>query len=218
MMKMTPSRLRLMTPEERRLFEEQEQLYKALGEFFLLWADVETELYRVLIHYAGVTDDIGRAIFSGCRARVMIDFLRNIAHNTKMDAVRANDLDYLCAQTNAINTIRDKIAHYGSVANTSVSHKTLKRSLSNYHRVSKRGAEFNEEISSLIVDDMCADLRRIYYRLSIHCRKDAPTDLGVDVPRDGPTWRYKPAQPNSPKSKNQKSPQAPQRQRKSSPK
>jgi len=184
-----------MTPE---LEEEGERLYRALGEFFLLWADVETELYRVLIHYAGVTDDIGRAIFSGCRARIMIDFLKNIAHNVKIDATRERDLSYLCAQISMINTLRDKIAHYASASNYSVSHKTLKRSVSNYHRVSKRGREFNDEISSLIVNNMAADLRRIHYRLSLHHRKNAPTPLGVDVLRDGPTWRYKPAPLGSP--------------------
>lgn len=216
-MKMTPSRLRLMTPAERRLYDEEQQLFKALGEFFLLWADAELELYRVLRHYASTSDEVARAIFSGSRARTMMDYVRNIAHNTGMEKDRSNDLEYLFGQMATINNVRDKVAHYAS-ASGSVSHAPLERSLSNYYRASRTGNAFHMGINSAIVEQMSDDLRRIQYRLRIHHDKTAPTALGVDVPRDGPAWRYIPAQPIQPKGKNPQTPQARQRQQKSSPK
>lgn len=214
---MTPSRLRLMGPDELRHHEESERLYRNLGEFFLLWSDAEKELYKALIHYSGVTDDIGRAIFSGCRARSMIDFIRNIAQNTKMNGPRKNDLDYLFAQINTINTIRDKIAHYASATNFGVAQKTLLRSVSNYRRSGKMTNEFHIGINSELVEAMCDDLRRLQYRLSLHHRKNAPTRLGEDVPRDASTWRYIPFQPRNPKNKTQASPQERQRRKRPSP-
>jgi hypothetical protein len=45
-----------------------EKFELSLGRFMIAWSDAETELYRALIQYSGVTHPVARAIFSGTRA------------------------------------------------------------------------------------------------------------------------------------------------------
>jgi hypothetical protein len=205
-----------MEPQHRRIAFEHLRYQRTLGRFFLLWADAELAVYKVLVHYCGVSDAIGRAIFSGCRARVMIDYLKNIIHNTSMEEERASDIEYLTAQMNVINTVRDRIAHYGS-AGMGLSVPTMEYSISNWQRVGKLGAGFHTGVSVAHIESMSLDLERIAYRLGLHWRKNAPVRLGEDVPRDGPTWRYTPAPPSSPRSRNPATRQGPKPPPKPSP-
>ena len=76
--------------------EAQEKFEKALGRFIIAWTDAETELYQILLSYSNVSHAVGRALFSGTRARGMMDFIRSIAHNTAMDYDRKKDLEYVC--------------------------------------------------------------------------------------------------------------------------
>jgi hypothetical protein len=192
---------------EQSLNDEGERLYRALGEFFLLWADTELELYRTLLRYCGINDDIGRALFSGSRSRAMIDFIKNIAHNTRMEKVLDDDLTYLFAQINAINTVRDRFAHHGSASNYSVEHPSMKRALSNYHRVGKKGTEFNAAFNSSTIQSINSDLRDLQSRLRIHCHQDAVKLLQGQALSGPPrAWRYTPEQPSSPKNKTREAP------------
>jgi hypothetical protein len=215
-MKIHPARLRSMSKDERRIHDDTELFFREVGELFLVWSDVEFQVYRVLIHYAGVTDEVGMALFSGARSRAMIDFMKNIFHNTEIEAHRVADLEYLFQQINTINTERDRLAHHGSTE-FSIHLADLKRSLSNYRRVGKKGTGFHTNVSSESVERMADDLHRIHYRLSLHYRKGAPTKIGEDVPAYGPTWRHIPEQPNSPKNKTRQAPVSQKRQRKPSP-
>ncbi len=51
--------------------EEHEAFLRAIGELTLAWSDLEVVLYKLLKHYSGVNDAVGRAIFSGTRASTM---------------------------------------------------------------------------------------------------------------------------------------------------
>ncbi len=93
---------------------EDEEFERALGQFMIAWADAEAELLRVLIHYTRVSKGIGRAIFSGTRAKAMIDFMRNVIHNEGMPENRASDLEHVFAQMVLINTMRDHLIHHVS--------------------------------------------------------------------------------------------------------
>src|SRR5688500_3306553 len=86
----------------------------ALGRFIIAFADAEAELHRVLIHYSQVSDAVARALFSGTRAKGMIDFIRSIAHNSEMPAERREDLEHVFGQLAAINTMRDHLVHHAS--------------------------------------------------------------------------------------------------------
>jgi phytoene/squalene synthetase len=93
---------------------EHENFKLALGNLMLSWADAESALYCVLRHYAGVSDDVARAVFSGTRAKGMIEFINNIGHNTNMDSARRNDLAIVFSHMSAINTMRDRLVHNSS--------------------------------------------------------------------------------------------------------
>jgi hypothetical protein len=72
--------------------EEHLEFQRAIGGLILQFSNVESCLYSVLRHYAGVSPDVARAIFSGSRrSKVMIQFIRAIAHNTNMEKARIDD-------------------------------------------------------------------------------------------------------------------------------
>ena len=86
--------------------EQDAGFEQALGRFIIAFADAEAELYRVLIAYSKTDDPVARALFSGTRAKAMIDFIRSIAHNTSMPEDRKADLEYVFRQLAAINAFR----------------------------------------------------------------------------------------------------------------
>ena len=94
--------------------EEHQAFVRAIGELTLAWSDLETVLYKLLKHYAGVSDAVGRAVFSGTRASGMISFIRAISDNTELDSARRIDLEEIFAQVGAINSMRDFLVHHVS--------------------------------------------------------------------------------------------------------
>ena len=98
----------------RQAGEEHAAFASAIGELTLAWADVETVLYKLLQHYAGVSADVGRALFSGTRARQAITFIRAIADNTAMAASQRADLEEIFSQIASINETRDFVVHHVS--------------------------------------------------------------------------------------------------------
>ena len=98
------------------MFEQARKEHKAfataIGELTLAWSDLETVLYKLLKHYAGVNDAVGRALFSGTRARTAMNFIKAIADNTSMEPTRRADLDEIFEQVVAINSMRDFVVHH----------------------------------------------------------------------------------------------------------
>jgi hypothetical protein len=207
------------------IYQENEKFERALGQLMTRWADAESALYSVLRYYAKVSDDVGRSIFSGCRAKTMMEFLDNIAHNTQLDERRRDDLTKVFAQLTAINTMRDRLVHHVDGSEIQIRANDLQRRvLSNAHRVSRKGKAFDFEIGSVDIENMNSDLRLCCWHLINHLDGDpkrqftpypgepiAPLKLGKPY-----AWRYKSPQPNRPDSKNASSPRKPPRQPKSS--
>jgi hypothetical protein len=100
---------------QARLREERARFHASVGRLFLAWSRTEAEIYRVLVKLTGVTDAIGRSIFAGERARTMFEIIDRILENTGGSEVRRADFRFLSAQANAINTLRDGIAHHGDL-------------------------------------------------------------------------------------------------------
>jgi len=90
---------------------EHQAFLVELGQLTLAWADVETVLFKLLKHYAGVSWPVAQALFSGTRARNAINFIRAIADNTEMDPDRKHDLEATFSQILAINSLRDFVVH-----------------------------------------------------------------------------------------------------------
>ena len=177
--------------------EAEEQFEKVLGRFIIAWTDAETELYQVLLSYSKVSYAVGRALFSGTRARSMVDFIRSIAHNTAMDHDRKEDLEYVFLQMVSINTMRDHLVHYTSSSYSYRAEEPQKRVVANT-RASRYGKAIGYEISAEIIEKMTWDLYGIANHLNMHW---GPRTGGFKAWRENPEdseptpWSYKPPQP-----------------------
>ena len=131
-----------------RMRVEDKEFYAALGQFMLGWADVEQVLGEVLRKYARVSEPVARAIFSGTRARTMMSFVTAIAENTRVSPARKEDMTFLFSKIAALNTQRDRLAHYGSFASPSIETISLKRRVSNEQRSNRTSKSFVQFVGS----------------------------------------------------------------------
>lgn len=150
------------SPQDEEFFERE------LGRLTVAWASTEYTLYRVLLEYAQIKNEVGRAIFGGCRARDMIKYLKNIAHNIKLSEDRLNDLTYVFSQMNAINELRDQLVHHSTNSYAFPIDNPKQRILTNSYRVSKNGADYEYLVGSELIRKMCDDLRTIRSHLDKH--------------------------------------------------
>ena len=181
-----------LEPVVDRFGDEADRFEKALGTLMLAWADAEQELYRVLVHYAGVSDAVGRAIFSGTRARTMMDYVNNIAHNVELAEDRKENLAALFSHLTTINSMRDKVVHHSS-GNSIGYNDPETRALSNYRRVNRYDTHFVYGIGSKHLVQMTQDLYLIGHHLQMHW--SSPADkfhAWTEEPADGSAWLYKP--------------------------
>jgi hypothetical protein len=185
----------------RRVMEEHRNFQLSIGRLILNWSDLEGALYAILRHYAKVTDDVGRSIFSGCRAKQMIDFIENIAHNTKLDDDRRKDLSMVFPHINAINTMRDKVVHHGNGAEIEFEPEDpTTRYLTNERRVSRKDKAFRLRIGAKDIDNMSADVLDCCWHLLAH-RETNPFTPWIGPAGKPYAWRYKPLQPSIQPSK-----------------
>lgn len=169
----------------------------ALGRFIIAFADAEAELYKVLIQYSQVTNPVARAIFSGTRAKAMIDFIRSIAHNSAIPADRRDDLEHVFSQLAAINTMRDHLVHHVS---ESYAYDNPKKRIVANTRASRYGNAKGFEIGADTINAMTWDLYGISNHLNMHWGpREGPFRPWRENPEDqAPTpWAYKPPAPIS---------------------
>jgi hypothetical protein len=167
----------------------------ALGRFIIAFADAEAELHKVLVQYSQVSDPVARALFSGTRAKGMIDFIRSIAHNSAMPTDRRDDLEYVFGQLAAINTMRDHLVHHTS---DSYSFDDPKKRIVANTRASRYGNAKGYEIGADTINAMTWDLYAISNHLNMHCgRREGPFRPWRENPEDQtPTpWAYKSPNP-----------------------
>ena len=177
--------------------EEHDAFLSALGSLTLQWADLEKVLRTTLRVYAGVSPEVGRALFSGTRARTAVNQISAITHNKSIGEDRAGDLKDIFEVINGINTMRDFIVHHvdGSMIESD-DDDPRRRKLSDEHAASRIGKGKTVWVDSDMVRDMCADITECCWRLQAHWEpQEKPFQPGV-----GPTgarlpWRYRPPQP-----------------------
>jgi len=203
-------------PSQRSLREDIEAAFtarsldaefeRALGRFVIAFADAEAELHKVLVSYCKTDDAVARALFSGTRAKGMIDFIRSIAHNSAMPTERRNDLEYVFTQLTAINSMRDHLVHHSS---NSYSFNDPKKRIVANTRASRYGNAKGYEIGIETIDAMTWDLYAIANHLNMHWGpregpfvpwrenpEDAsPTQWAYTAPQPIPRWERAPDQP-----------------------
>lgn len=174
--------------------EAGEQFERSLGKFMIAWRDAEGELLRVLIAYSKVSTGVARALFSGTRAKGMIDFIRNIAHNMEMPQDRMDDLEHVFTQMNVINSMRDHIVHH---VTDSFSFDDPKSRIVANQRTTKIGTAVGYEIGTTDLDAMTYDLYGIANHLNMHWGQRSGPFRAWSENGDGvlTPWTYKQLQP-----------------------
>jgi hypothetical protein len=171
------------------LIEAADNLNALYGAFMLHFTRVELALYKVLVRLAGVTDAVGRAIFSGTRARDMMTYAESIALNTKISEEHIKELACVFSQLTAINTMRDRIVHHGLPA-----YKKDGIYFTDEARKNRYGKAVAYRVTVDMLVSMSHDLSTIEFHLWRFARgftKPPGTDCSL-----GPsTWRYKFPQP-----------------------
>lgn len=182
--------------EAVQIIEEEHGAFQtSIGALTLHWADLERVLRRTLRHYAGVSPEVGRALFSGTRARAAMAQVNSIAHNVGMDADRSSDLKEIFEVVSSINTMRDFIVHHvdGSLIESDDNDPRL-RKLSDVDSKSRIGMGQTVWIGSALVYDMCHDITECCWRLQAHW-ESGPFRQGVGPSGAPSPWRYKSPQP-----------------------
>jgi hypothetical protein len=183
----------------KRAKEEHSEFVRGIGELMLAWSDLETVLYKVLKHYAGVTDAVGRAVFSGSRASAMIKFILAIAENTAMEQGRRADLEEIFAQVSAVNSMRDFVVHHVDGSEQEFEEeKPSERVLADELRVSRLKNARRISIGSRTLFAMRADCLECCFRLHAHFdQSNVPFRPGPGAGGVRSPWQYKAPQPQS---------------------
>lgn len=190
-----------MTMDHEAVFqlarEEHEAFVAALGELTLAWSDLETVLYKLLRHYAGVSDNVGRALFSGTRARAAMAFITAIADNTNMEPARRSDLEEIFAQVSAINQTRDFLFHHVDGSEQQFEDgDPRKRLLTDALRVSRKRNAKVVYVGSDTLAAMCADCIECCWRLHPHWdTQNTPFRPGHGGTDQRLPWQFTPPQP-----------------------
>lgn len=182
----------------RQAQEEHSAFASGIGELTLAWSDVETVLYKLLQHYAGVSTQVGRAIFSGTRARSAIVFMRAIADNTGMEPARRADLDDIFAQVAAINEMRDFIVHHVSGSEQEFEDENPReRMVTDWLRASREKKAKRLYVGSATLAAMRDDCLECCWRLHAHWeRSNIPFQPGAGTNGVRSPWKFKPPQPS----------------------
>lgn len=186
------------SPEELQVIKEEHGAFQAaIGRLTLDWADLERVLRRVLRHYAGVSAEVGRALFSGTRAKGAIAFINSIAHNTNLAEDRLRDLREVFQVIGPINSMRDFIVHHvdGSMIESSDDDPRV-RKVSSAESASRIGGGQTVWVGSALIYDICADITECCWRLQAHWEPtNTPFQQGVGPAGVPQPWRYKPPRP-----------------------
>ena len=164
----------------------------AVGRLSLAWTDAETDTYRVLVRYAGVSDAVGRALFHGTRSRQIVSMIEAILRNTNASKVRHENISRVFAQLELINRMRDRIVHH---AGDQVAYFALDgtRVLTNDARASHADTRFVYEVPTTLIDNMTDDLHLICNHLNMHWSQQGEDfKPWSEEPADASAWRYKP--------------------------
>lgn len=165
-----------------------DEYHRAFGHFLSMYSDIEARMQEVLRHFAGVTEPIAKAIFSGTRTDGARKFIRRIADATNWPEERKKEWDKIFAQLGEIQFLRNQLVHYGA----------LWQDLGSWVVSDRHVAHIPEQatqipVSPTIFADAIADLEKIDTHLYALAWPEAyslhKADLDETLKRE---WRYKP--------------------------
>jgi hypothetical protein len=176
----------MLTDEEVKalgelLDEPYKEYWAELGRFIHAFSIVEAALQLVVYHVAGVSAEIGRAIFFGLRVENAKDAISRILQ-TKGDVEMVAKLAPLFQQIGEIAAMRNRLVHWGA-RDTSDGLMVM-----NHHLAITPEKRQEFFVSAETLRAMQADTYNIYWQLF-----GITFDLKADPSKEPPEpWRYKP--------------------------
>jgi len=185
--------------------EEVRAYWQSLGRFVSKFAMVEANMQLALWHYANVSPNIGRAVFSGVRADAAMGLINRIAEVEKWGKAKKGELKKLFDHLGEINKLRNDIIHFGTRFESDGSlHVTNAFMALNEGRLRKIA------ISDKILDQLTHDLTKITYSLFLQMFDSLASPELLETFRRqaaGP-WQYKLPQQSNRARGHQRTPQA----------
>lgn len=173
-----------------------ERYRRALGSFIHDFTVLEVSRFRLLCVAAGVTEEVGQALFSGARADGMLQQIRRCyrAREWKIEP----HLESALSQVVIINSARNAAVHYLTLQVEDDERAVL---ATNHLRYPRENAK-EVRISPESLDEAGSDCRRIGAVLSVatfEIREPGSTGkLGQNMKSAPPAWRYRPPSPDTP--------------------
>ena len=93
---------------------EQIEFWTWLGWFIGQFSQLEAMMQRFLWHYAGVSAEIAKVLFSSVKVDGAIDRIRHILSEGDFDDFTKDAANTILGQLTVINTVRSDIVHYGA--------------------------------------------------------------------------------------------------------
>lgn len=132
---------------------------KQLGLFATVFTQTEAHLFICLILTAGISLPIGRAVFSGTRAKDAISFMRRIFTVQQLQKNLVKIMEPCFEQIFIINDPRNHLMHYG------VQFSKVELQSSNYVRVLSIEKEISYSMSLILLNNMSTDLNNVNFAL-----------------------------------------------------
>jgi hypothetical protein len=128
--------------------------WAALGKFVHLFSGVEALLQALVFKLAGVSDEIGKAMFPGLRVDVAKDVINRLL-DAKGDVAAKERLREPFAQLGQINAVRNNLIHWGAqdtgnglqVSNERIAH--TKEKLRRYTVSAEMLADMREDLATI---------------------------------------------------------------------
>ena len=172
-----------------RQIEEFQRFIYQLGALTFELSQTEGAVYKVVLKYAGISEDVGRSLLSGARAAALCDCALALLDNIVVDDRAAKHLRFVLAQFSAINTARNDLVHHATNA-----FNTQGIVVSTATRAKRRTNGASSRVKSDTLQLMVSDLSDIKLHLSIHLR---PGKFFDPPPAWPATWRYKSSRPKN---------------------
>jgi hypothetical protein len=178
----------LVGTEKAARYHRTNEYFLALGKFVDAFSTAETFTHYALQRYAKTPEPVTRAVFSGTRIDVEIQFLRRLRDTAVINDDEWNRLEPILEQLRTINGRRNEILHYGARAIASG-----EGFVTNLVRAHTRDRVTSFPISPRILKDMTDDLRVITILLATnHTGIPTPPETRASIETALPlAWRYK---------------------------
>ncbi len=92
-----------------------DNFHRSFGHFMSIFSDIEARTQETLRHFAGVTQPVAKAIFSGTKADSAIGLIKRIGEATGWPPARLAEWKDITTQFGHLNFLRNQLVHHGAL-------------------------------------------------------------------------------------------------------